>query len=288
MITLEQITLSMGEQIEQIRMNSGHTASSHAFVSLFIWQKEMNLKICLRKQSFAVRYGLMGENAWFFPCGSKEGKKELIRELMEDRDVVFYFMREEDILFLEEEYPGAFLIEECRDDHEYLYSRMEQQDLQGRRFAGQRNHIRRALREGNLCVQNICEDNIALVSEICCQWERHNDAADGLTDDDAVKRLVENWKILGLGGVLVFFDGEPYSVAAGYSLSEDTYDLALAKQKSFIAGLSVFTRHEMICRLPERYQWINAEEDLGIEGLRTMKSQMNPVDKIRMYKGRLK
>jgi hypothetical protein len=32
---------------------------------------------------------------------------------------------------------------------------------------------------------------------------------------------------------------------------------------------------------------INAEEDLGIEGLRIMKEQMKPVDMIKMYNGRI-
>ena len=55
--------------IEQIRTEYGHTASSHAFVSLYLWQKCMNLSLLCEKDFFAVKCGGDSENMWFCPCG---------------------------------------------------------------------------------------------------------------------------------------------------------------------------------------------------------------------------
>ena len=39
--------------------------------------------------------------------------------------------------------------------------------------------------------------------------------------------------------------------------------------------------------LDKKYKYINAEEDLGIEGLRMMKKQMQPIGQIKMFDGRV-
>lgn len=76
------------------------------------------------------------------------------------------------------------------------------------------------------------------------------------------------------------------SVTAGYPLSEEIFDLSLSKQSRRLSGLSVYSRHALIRSLPEEYQLLNGEEDLGIAGLRQMKELMRPVSMIKMYEGR--
>jgi hypothetical protein len=41
--------------------------------------------------------------------------------------------------------------------------------------------------------------------------------------------------------------------------------------------------HELACRLPEKYQLINLEEDLGLPGLRRAKLLYSPVDRLNVY-----
>lgn len=73
------------------------------------------------------------------------------------------------------------------------------------------------------------------------------------------------------------------AIAAGYPLCEDVFDLVLVKQVECLTGLSVYARNQLVRLLPEKYKWINAEEDLGVEGLRTMKKQMKPTEILKMY-----
>ena len=52
------LTLSMKDTIEGIRYENGHITASHAFASLFMWQKEMGLSILFISHDMRVVYQL--------------------------------------------------------------------------------------------------------------------------------------------------------------------------------------------------------------------------------------
>lgn len=286
MIRLEEIERSMQTQVERIRSTYGHRAASHGFASLYIWKEEMGLRICLKEDVFALKFGLRGEHAWFYPCGEPEAVKELIAQILrEDGEAVFYYMMEQDAAFLAREFPDRFWIRECDNDSEYLYDRWQQQELKGKKFSGQRNHINRIKADYKLSVETLDEQNLWDAIKVNQCWERRSSQDAGLRDEQAGRLLLENREGFGGFGILVRVDDRPYAIAAGYPLCEDVFDLALVKQVECLTGLSVYARNQLIRLLPEKYKWINAEEDLGVEGLRTMKKQMKPVALIKMYQG---
>lgn len=111
-----EITFEQKESIEKIRKKYGHILSSHAFASLWIWKEKMGLTVHTEEDFFAVKSTLYGKNAWFFPCGAEEKKKAFLKKQMEEAEnFSLYYMREEDRMFLEEEYPGCFCIEKAEE-----------------------------------------------------------------------------------------------------------------------------------------------------------------------------
>lgn len=288
-IETRAITLQDGKTVDQLRQRYGHVSASHAFASLFIWQEEMKLSIYLEDRLFAVKCGCRGKNTWFFPCGEPARMCCFLRELKTatSDELRLCYMREEDVALVEEEFPEQFLIWERPEDHEYLYSREEQEKLSGRRFATQRNHIHRAEADHTLQSVPLNDETAAAALEIQHAWHRSSNEPTDLCDDTAAKLLLRHRTQLDVCGIVVLMDGEPYALAAGYPLSRDTFDLALAKQKNTLSGLSAYTKHALIQSLPEQFTCINAEEDLGLDGLRTMKRQMRPTGRIKMFEGRL-
>ena len=55
-----------------------------------------------------------------------------------------------------------------------------------------------------------------------------------------------------------------------------------------MAGLSAYARGELLRILPDRYTCINAEEDLGLDGLRNLKQNMRPTGMNRMFEGEVR
>lgn len=277
----------MRTRVDGIRRAAGHKASSHAFASLFLWQKDMGLSILLEEDMFAVRCRWRGDNAWFFPCGREEAVSRFLEELLMTGPVTLCYMREEDAAFLGRRFPGRFSILERPEDHEYIYDREGQESLTGGRFVRLRNDLHAAERGRTLTWRRIGPEDLPLFWDIYAAWVREGSRESAaLADSGAVRLLVDNWQALDVTGVLACVDGEPLAAAAGYPIGEDVFDISFCKAKNRLRGLPVYTRRALIGSLDDRFTLINAEEDLGSEGLRLMKTIMRPIEMLKMYEGR--
>ena len=282
------LTLSMKDTIDGIRHENGHITASHAFASLFMWQKEMGLSVYLEENLFAVKCRMQGENAWFFPCGGRTAVRDFICRCLDGEGLLFCYMRREDAEFLEQEFPGRFQIRERESDHEYIYDRKEQQEMNGKGFLAARKYIHRLTAGHLLEWEPVGAENLADALSLVSGWKEkeREEGLDGLRDTDASVTMLTYWEELEGAGILVRVDGAPGAVMAGYPIGKNMFDISLGKQSCYITGMSEYTRHALCSFLPEKYSLVNGEEDLGIEGLRRMKQRMRPVGLLRMYEGR--
>lgn len=281
-IDTRKIELNDKEKIDAIRAKYGHETSSHAFQSLYIWKEDMQLEMYIEDDFFAVKCSLERDNEWFFPCGSKERIKWFLEQFGAEK-ICLRYMREEDVTLLNELCPGRFEIEEYPGDDEYLYSVAEQIELKGKKLRTVRNHISRVQRDHELRYEPISEENLDKVQAVSDAWVRKSTENASLMDVTASDYLLDNRVELDVSGVLVYVDEEPYAIVAGYPLSDRCFDMAMAKQVDTLSGLTTYAKYAMYNVLPEHYEIVNAEEDLGISGLRTMKQQMGPIGKNLMF-----
>ena len=281
------LTLSMKDTIEGIRYENGHITASHAFASLFMWQKEMGLSVYLEENLFAVKVSDAGRERMVFPLWRQNRGKDL-SACLDGEGLLFCYMRREDAEFLEQEFPGRFQIRERESDHEYIYDRKEQQEMNGKGFLAARKYIHR-LTAGHLMEwEPVGAENLADALSLVSGWKEkeREEGLDGLRDTDASVTMLTYWEELEGPGILVRVDGAPGAVMAGYPIGKNMFDISLGKQSCYITGMSEYTRHALCSFLPEKYSLVNGEEDLGIEGLRRMKQRMRPVGLLRMYEGR--
>ncbi len=124
-------------------------------------------------------------------------------------------------------------------------------------------------------------DAVMHVSDL---WVRKSTEMSSLEDVTASCLLLKERKALEVMGVLVYVDDSPYAIVAGYPISDSCFDMAMAKQIDTLPGLTSYAKYAMYNTLPERYETVNAEEDLDIPGLRALKQQMGPVGVIEMFK----
>ena len=66
-----KIDLTQRAQVEQLRLTYGHELSAHAFLSLYLWQKPLGLSLYVEEEMYSVKISKLGNNTWFFPCGSE-------------------------------------------------------------------------------------------------------------------------------------------------------------------------------------------------------------------------
>lgn len=285
---LETITLEHRSSIERIRGRCGHEASSHAFLSLFLWQKELGLQLYLKEDMFAVRCGKRGENCWFFPCGEQDAIVDFLKEQLAAArgPLRLCYMRNEDVQLLSRAFPCRFSVCAAPEDDEYLYDRAEQIRLQGKPFRHHRNSLNRLAQKYAVETRQITSDDLdAAACVLLNAPENGGESAGTLCARSAEQMLLQNWDTLGVSGVIAYADGHPAAIAAGGMISDRVYDICLCRQAISDPDIAVYVRHQLFSQLPETVWRINAEEDLGIDGLRKLKQGMRPVELLNMFEG---
>lgn len=283
---LRKIGLEYKDYIEHIRTEYGHTLSSHAFVSLYLWQKDMNLSLLCEKDFFAVKCGDNSENMWFFPCGNPEKTYGFICENISDKSFSLCYLRDCDKEFLEDKFPGKWSFRHADESDEYICGIEEYINLAGGRFSEIRRKIRKIDKTCTVTVRGICDETIADAVKVCDKWyeTEHSTGKNGLTDDMIAEKALNERQELGINGIIMYADRIPVSVFAGFPLSSDTADVLIGKcTPGAPKGAAYYALREYLKTLNGKFTYCNHEEDLGIEGIRSMKESLCPVRKARMW-----
>lgn len=277
------ISLPQMEQVEALRLAYGNTLYLYTFPSLYEWQEDEGYEICLCNDAFVVKNGVLGDNAYLFPCGTDEKKRELIDSLIEKENPVFYSMTDEDKTFLENEYPGQFAFEECRDDFIYIYDKSEQIELKGQAYKRLRHKVNRGRDAATQWkTEPLTDDNIARALDINRQWAESYEA-DGLADIRAAEAALNHFSELSMWGLIFQANGKDTAYVAGAFITPEIFDLSFCKVLDKRCGF--FVKWKMYCELPSEVKTVDSEEDLGIKGLREHKLQRQPKELIRIWKG---
>ncbi len=264
----EVLSLSLKEKIDSIRAAASHKASSHAFVSLYLWRESMGLSVCFLGDAFLVK----SENGYFFPCGKEEDMLSLVRAVWENEpDALFHYAREEDKLLCERKFGDRLLCEFDAPSREYLYLRTEQIEMKGKKFTYQRAKVNKARRLGEIKSLPLDESLVPTAKEIAKNWaERRGDDGDLHETLEALDHLEE----LMLFGNMLYLDGEPVGFNLYSMISHDTVDNHIAK--TLRDDVDTLMKLEFYVTLDEAVTYINREEDLGIRGLAIHKQDAQP------------
>lgn len=280
-----QIAPCHAGQVEAIRQRADHRTSSHAYNTLYIWRHFVGGQLHLEAELFSLHYQAKGPNTWLFPCGDREAACRFISSHLSEPDFALCYLRAQDVQLLEERFPGCFRIDPAPGDSEYLVDRAAHLTLEGKRYEKLRGKARRAEREHTIAVEKLTQDNLADALDVIRAWgaDRTARGALDLYGDEEDTEPLHHMQELGLTGILMRVDGAPFGVAAGFPLTADTYDLFLAKERCKDPALGYCLRREWMRALPDTVTLVNLEDDLDIEGLRTMKKQMIPVQMNEMW-----
>lgn len=280
------IDISQREQIENLRLRYGHYLSSHAFVSIYLWQKNMGLSLYLCENMFSVKCTLFGENTWFFPCGDETAARDFIKRGMEKEDFKLCYLRDRDVKWLNENFPGKWEILRSESDDEYIGNICEYTEMKGKHFSGIRHKINRIEREHVLRTEVISESNIEDVYTVGEKWGEitHHESKDGLTDDGIFSESISMAEVLGISGTVTYSDGAACAVFAGFDLGGDTVDVIIGKTlREAPSGMMYYALREYLKMCGKEYTYYNAEEDMGIEGIRMVKNNLRPERKNEMW-----
>jgi hypothetical protein len=176
----------------------------------------------------------------------------------------------------------GYMLREDRDNFDYLYRRQDLAELSGRKFSQKRNHIKAFINNYDYRGEPLTEAHLPAALSILDQWRAQRDDP---ADFEAAREALEKSEDLQLCGGIYYVDNRP----AVYSLGEElmqgrSFVIHFEKAVSGYKGLWQFVNQAFASILPDKYETVNREQDLGDEGLRAAKLSYKPTGFVMKYR----
>lgn len=285
MIDFQPITLDKKDSYNRMLMDGRERGCEYSFANLCLWGRQKGAVI----HDHLVLFSQFNRRTVYpFPVGIGD-KAEVIQAIMDDaqqRGIPCRLtgLREEDMALLEKLYPGKFRFHCDRDSYDYIYSIEDLAQLKGRKYQKKRNHCNRF--RDNFPYSTavpLGPENLGAVEQLVDTWYdvrlREDPQGDYHMERVALKKALQNYKALGMEG-LVLMDGQTaLAMTLGSPISPDTYDVHFEKALPEAEGAYAAINFEFARYLQRKYpqlQYLNREDDLGQEGLRKAKLSYYP------------
>ena len=114
------------------------------------------------------------------------------------------------------------------------------------------------------------------------QWRAERESPG---DYEATREALETCEALQLCGGIYYTENKPVAFSLGEELMQGkSFVIHFEKAVTGYKGLWQFINQAFASILPNTYETINREQDLGDEGLRSAKMSYKPIDVIRKYR----
>jgi hypothetical protein len=283
MENFRELTLADKPQFDRILQQIQPEVSDYSFSNFFMWAAVYGLKV---KYLPDLDYWMLfaKPEKWkpffFIPLGDWSDREKLARVF----NLLKQVAKEEGIQLLLRRVPEQIVNELCeldstlqyredRNTFDYLYSGRNLAQLAGRKLHSKRNHLNQFLRKYHWVYQPITPEILAECMALEEPWFnlKHNDG-----EDQAMLRILSHFFELQVSGAVIRVDDRICGITVGEQLNQNTAVIHIEKGNTEIDGIYAAINQQFVVNQWTGMEYINREEDMGLEGLRKVKLSYQP------------
>lgn len=173
-----------------------------------------------------------------------------------------------------------------RDNSDYVYSTFDLIQLSGRRYHRKKNHLNQFIKTFQYEYQELDLELVECfidMQEEWCKMRECLEIPDLLSEDYAVHRALTHFEDLDYRGGAIKIDGRIEAFSLGESLNDNTAVIHIEKANPDIPGLYTAINQMFCSNAWAEIEFINREQDLGVEGLRKAKESYLPHHMVNKY-----
>ena len=292
MIAFHRASIEDKAQYEKYLLSAPERGCEYSFANKFLWGRQ---EIAFIHGCVAFFSHFYGKTVYSYPIG--DGDKRGVLEAMiadsRERGIPCRItgMTEADRENLERWFPGKFQTWIARDSFDYVYAIDALADLKGKKLQKKRNHFNRfQASRPDYRVEPIGCGNIARVQHMVNDWyvarRKSDPQGDYLLESLAMAKAFHNYDALHMEGLALLDGDQVLAMTMGSRLSENTFDIHFEKAREDADGAYPAINCEFARYLRLKYpqvQFLNREEDMGLEGLRKAKLSYYPDHMVEKY-----
>ena len=285
MLEFKQPKLSDKSWVNSCLSHANSLNCEYTFGNIFCWKDIYSVQIAHYKDFFICRWGVAPDIAYSVPLGEGDFT-DVVNQIINDAKVLgavpkIYGVTEGYLLMLQEAFLGEFTYHYDDGMNDYIYSVPKMQSLSGKKYHGKRNHITNFKKNyPDWSFEKINKDNICDCLKMHNQWLEENKSADDedfLEELEAVKTAFENFEALDFCGGIIKTDGKIVAYCMGEAqMNNKCFVTHFEKAFSSVQGAYPIINQEFSINCLEGFEFVNREEDLGLEGLRRAKQSYYP------------
>ncbi|EGO62797.1 DUF2156 domain-containing protein [Acetonema longum] len=292
MILFRDIQLTDKPVFDRYFLTRRYEQSACTFTHLFMWRKWYNIcwaeadgYLCLKASYDGVDYILP-------PFGEPEGYRAVMEQMLAHfaatgHKFLMKAATPDIVELLEKFFPGKFQITPDRDNFDYVYAADDLIHLKGKNYHTKKNHLNSFKRlysdyEYKPLTKKLVPDCIEYAGEWCIQNGCDKDPSLVL-ERNAIQEALLNFDQLSFQGGVLYVNGKVVAFTMGEKLNNDTAVIHVEKANFEMRG-GYQAINQMFCAHAwSDMQFINREEDMGLEGIRKAKESYFPVKYIEKY-----
>jgi len=258
--------------------------SEFTFTNLYCWKDTYQFKVSRFQDVLIVRSDEQKAPV-FLPAVGRAADKPGIMLVLQDSGGQFIRVPED----VKRIFEGDTLvrISEDPDNFDYVYAFADLAALQGRKFAGKRNLIKKFKSNCVYEYQAVDGTNLrecAAFEETWCSI-KDCDHTPGLAHERrAYEEMLRNFSAFSLHGGVLKVGGRIAAVAIAERLNPQTLVMHILKADPHLAGGYQTMLWEFLNHETENFTYVNLEQDLGVEGLKRSKLSYHPQYMVKKYK----
>ena len=292
MLQFKDMTIEDKDTVEKFFAMDKAMMSERAFASLFLWCEHYKTQICVEEDTLYMGSKFVEEyQSYFMPIttGNLQEKVEvLLRQDTQGRKIRFLSLTEQHKAILEK-MPLPFVFTENRNSFDYIYKAEDLMNLTGKKYSSKRNHINKFMafygddwKYANLDPA-LHKDAVLEFQEKWCEYhDAHNPP-----ETRAIEKALHYFKELDLMGGVLFVQDKLEAFTIGTKAYDNLVDVLFEKANAEINGAYPMINQQFAINNFAQFEFVNREEDLGIEGLRNAKKSYYPVELTAKYYGEI-
>lgn len=252
-------------------------------LNAYLWRNEYNIKFAVFEDTLIKAYFNDDGTVWGYCMPTGRNVKKALEQIFidaQDRGQTphIVMLTNAQRAVLESTFPSKFEFVRSPENQDYIYLTKDLVMLSGKKFHAKRNHISRFYRTyPDTRFETIDASNERDAMQVVKSWcDENGYNPKGYEELAVIEEALGMREEFGLSGAVLYVDDKPVAMTLGSEISDKVYDINFEKALREYDGVYAVINNEFAKTLTS-YEYINREEDMGIEGLKKSKLSYNPV-----------
>lgn len=263
-------------------------------LNAYLWRKEYNIRFAVFDDTLIKAYFNDDGRVWGYCMPSGKNVRGALHQIMIDAadrnsKPVFVMLTNAQRAMLESTFPSKFNYVRSPENQDYIYYTKDLVMLQGKKYHSKRNHISKFYKSySDTHFETLDSSNEQDALSVAIQWCKESGYnPDNYNELEVIREALMLREQYNMRGAVLYVDGAPVAMTLGSEISDKVYDINFEKALRKYDGV-----YSVICnefaKILTKYEYINREEDMGIEGLKKSKLSYNPVIILDRFNAKLK